>query len=206
MLWIFDMDNTVYGPANIIKQTVVQRMKIVLSKLVGIKEEEFISLQELLKNKHKTDDTVLAFALEFHLPYENLIRQIYLASDLSVFSISLRKGAHHIPQLPGQKWILTNSPYIFAKEILAFLNIGDWFQQIHANGPKTLIKKPLASAYRHIEYHGRIIMVEDSEKNLVVPKRLGWTTVWFLEQPQKSPLPTHIDYQIQDLASLCDLI
>ncbi len=206
MLWVFDMDNTVYGPTHLIEQTVVQRMKIVLSKLVTIEEGSYASLKETLKKKHGTDETILAFALEFHLPYEDLIRQTYLASSFSIFALGLRKGASIIPTLPGEKCILTNSPRIFAHEMLSFLDVAHWFQSLYANGPETPIKKPDAPAYRSIKHTGQVVMIDDSEKNLIVPKQLGWTTVWFPEQPQSSPAPEHIDHTIEDLASLCDLV
>jgi putative hydrolase of the HAD superfamily len=206
MLWVFDMDNTLYGPTQEIERIVTARMKAVLCARAVIPEDAYEKRRGELKRIHATDDTILAFAMEYGLPYEDLIRETYLFQPLSCYEMGLRPGAKTIQDLPGKKSVLTNSPILYAQAILTCFGITSWFETIYANQPATPIKKPLPAAYRHIVSQEPVVMIEDSEANLLVPKQLGWTTIWFPVRQQEPPFPPHVDHVIDDLSLLRGLL
>jgi len=87
-----------------------------------------------------------------------------------------------IAQLPGRKLILTNGSTDHAGKVLERLGIGDHFEAVFDIIAAELEPKPAPQTYqKFLDLHAvdarTAAMFEDLARNLVVPHRLGMTTV-----------------------------
>jgi putative hydrolase of the HAD superfamily len=104
--------------------------------------------------------------------------------------------------LPGRRIVHTNGARGHAVRVLEALGLTGAFEAIYAIKDKGLVAKPRAGAYAHvIAADGidptRAVMIEDSARNLVEPKRLGMGTVWLT--PEGGIAPAHVDRMVPDL-------
>ena len=98
--------------------------------------------------------------------------------------------AHYIRQLRGAKYVLTNASRVHAYASLGALGLHRLVEgQLDANSGTAL--KPAAAPYLTMQRivqqqhpHNtasashNIVFFDDRPENHIVPKRLGWTTVW----------------------------
>lgn len=128
---------------------------------------------------------------------------------------------HYLHRLPGQKHVLTNASRIHAQAALSALGLEPYVQSVvDANQGFPLKPNPTPYTYlqntivqqlqRHVAYpprsaaahaalRPRMVFFDDRVENHLVPKRLGWTTVWIygcLSERERSGytvIPSHVD-------------
>ena len=206
MLWVLDLDDTVYGPSAELERQFINRIAQVLSQLSDVPQDSLGELIYPLMKKHRTDFAVVAFALEHGISHEDLVKKIFSGVDLHKFNLALRPGIRTILDIPDETQILTNAPGPFAEHVLRHFRALDRIHDIHGSGLQALVKKPAPIVYDRIEHDGKIVMIDDKEQNLVVPKNRGWTTVWFPITMPTQPVPAHVDYCLADLTPLPSLV
>lgn len=90
----------------------------------------FAQLSSELKTKHRTDQSLMAFAQEYNLPYQRIVQNTYLCDEARAFAFQARAGTDIIPQLLGRKVVLSNAPVEFVHLVLARLGMLEWFGQV----------------------------------------------------------------------------
>ena len=128
---------------------------------------------------------------------------------------------HYLHRLPGQKHVLTNASRVHAQAALSALGLEPYVQSVvDANQGLPLKPNPMPYTYlqntivqqlqRHLAYpprspaahaalRPRMVFFDDRVENHLVPKRLGWTTVWIygcLSERERSGytvIPSHVD-------------
>ncbi|OGL63741.1 hypothetical protein A2839_00450 [Candidatus Uhrbacteria bacterium RIFCSPHIGHO2_01_FULL_47_10] len=202
MLWVFDMDGTLYSGVDHVWGEIEKEMVRYLHGL-GHPVRFDRTEQDLLRVKWQTRQTTIAYIHEFRLDFEEVIEETHLPI-LGNLVVELRAGAQSIQHLPGKKIVLTNSPESFAHALLKKLGIHHFFDAILGLRTDVFHAKPNALSYQRIAEGHRVVMVEDWEENLVVPHQLGWATVWFPEEDQSHRpfFPEHVHKHITSLEEL----
>lgn len=202
MLWIFDLDGTIYYPVTPVEKAVVNRMRNFFSTRLGIPVDEYEALRLHLKQKHRTEYTLQAFCREYGWNFDEVVKECYLTVSYKDIGIQPTPGLQTIQELPGEKWILTNAPVAYAKTILQQVGVREVFTRILGLGETESFTKPHPEAYQRVQHHGPIIMIEDTPANLHIPKELGWTTVLLILSDKMETPPTYVDMVINDLSEL----
>jgi putative hydrolase of the HAD superfamily len=119
-----------------------------------------------------------------------------------------------IAQLPGRKLILTNGSVAHAGSVLERLGFADQFEAIFDIIAADLEPKPAQQTYdKFLRDHGvdpsKAAMFEDLSRNLVVPHKLGMTTVLIVPDGAKEVVredwelegrdDDHVDHVTDDL-------
>lgn len=175
------------------------------------------------------DDVLLPTTALFDAPgVRDWLRPFWATRNLSRITAGYHRVVHPNPlvihllqQLQGPKFILTNASRVHAYSSLTALGLLPYFiSQLDADHGLSL--KPHASPYvrmqdvvrAHMEQrrqfpyvgHGpHIVFFDDRVENHVVPKRMGWTTVWIYgavmpdELRRYASLPPQIDVAFQSV-------
>ncbi|MGF1501727.1 MAG: pyrimidine 5'-nucleotidase [Paracoccaceae bacterium] len=201
--WIFDLDNTLYPPESGLLGQIDARMIRYIAEELGLSPAEADALRTRYYREH-------GITLGGLIAHHGVAAEAFLAAthavDLSVLRPDPALGAA-IGQLGGRKIVHTNGPKDYAGEVLARLGLEDRFERVFALEDKGLVPKPDPRAYARVLEEGRIdpgraVMIEDSARNLRVPKALGMGTVWLAPAPSDSPVPDHVDLRVAALLPL----
>ncbi len=124
-----------------------------------------------------------------------------------------------IAKLPGRKLILTNGSTDHASAVLTRLGIGQHFEAVFDIIAAELEPKPAPQTYqKFLDRHGvdptTSAMFEDLARNLVVPHRLGMTTVLVVPDGSKQVVredwelegreAAHVDHVTEDLTGFLE--
>ena len=201
MRFIFDLDNTLFGPADPIYKTVGARIKEHLCLLTGIAPETYEIRRAELEQKYGTEYPLIPFCNEYGLDYDTVLTETFLAFDPAQMPIALRQGAENLALLSGERIVLSNAPIQYVEKMLAYFSLRSTFSSIHASLPQQLINKKLASAFVKLMSDIPTVIIDDKAENLLVPHDIGWKTVWF-PLGEVSETPAHVDQVITSLDEL----
>jgi putative hydrolase of the HAD superfamily len=213
--WIFDLDNTLYRADNGIFAQIDGRMTQFVAGLLGMERDAARQVQKQLYRDH---GTTLAGLIAVHKidpePYLAFVHDIDL-SDLHPDPAMARALA----RLPGRRFVFTNGCRNHALRILERLELVHMFDQVWDIRTIGFVPKPAQAAYDAVVRAGGVspgaaAMFDDIARNLVVPHKLGMTTVWLDDQSDWSrqgpefPVASkaHIDHETRDLCSFLDNI
>ena len=176
--WVFDLDNTLYPHHVNLWQQVDKRIGEFISAYLKIPAEEARFIQKDYYRRYGTSMRGMMTEHGVHADdYLAYVHQI----DHSPLEPNPAMGAA-IAQLPGRKLILTNGSTDHAEAVLTRLGIGEHFEAVFDIIAAELEPKPAPQTYQkflrdHAVDPTRAAMFEDLARNLVVPYRLGMTTV-----------------------------
>ena len=176
--WVFDLDNTLYPHHVNLWQQVDKRIGEFISAFLKIPAEEARFIQKDYYRRYGTSMRGMMTEHGVHADdYLAYVHQI----DHSPLEPNPAMGAA-IARLPGRKLILTNGSTDHAEAVLTRLGIGEQFEAVFDIIAAEHKPKPAPQTYqKFLERHAvdptRAAMFEDLARNLVVPYRLGMTTV-----------------------------
>ena len=210
--WIFDLDNTLYrGDVNFWAQ-MDKKITAYISRYLALHPTEARILQKQYLAEYGTS---LSGLMAVHgmdpADYLDYVHDVDL--DILQPDPRLRTG---LQALPGRKFIFTNGSRGHAKNIGEHLQVYDLFDGVFALEDADYTPKPKRPPYEVFnEMFGidpaRAIMVEDSARNLAVPKDMGMVTLlvtsdedWSHEPIETRPissenLPDFVDLHTDDL-------
>ena len=208
--WIFDLDNCLYPASTGLFDLIDERMGAYIERLLDCDRAEARRIQKAHFHDH---GTTLAGLMKHH----GVDPHHFLAD---VHDIDLdRIGANPLlnaglGRLPGRKILFTNGDAPYARRVLDRLGIAHHFEHLHDIHAAELRPKPDAHGYRLLIDRiaidpARAVMVEDMAQNLAPAKRLGLTTVWVDNGPERGNHghdPAFIDHRITDVAEWLDEI
>jgi putative hydrolase of the HAD superfamily len=176
--WVFDLDNTLYPHHVNLWQQVDTRIRDFVAAHLGVNKDEAFRIQKDYYRRFGT--TMRGMMTEHGVHADDFLTYVHKI-DHSPLEPNPAMGAA-IERLPGRKLILTNGSRDHAREVLARLGIDRHFEAVFDIVAAELEPKPAEQTYRRfLKLHGvdptRAAMFEDLARNLVVPHRLGMTTV-----------------------------
>ena len=177
-VWVFDLDNTLYPHHVNLWQQVDTRIREFVSNWLQVDATEAQRIQKDYYRRYGT--TMRGMMTEHGVHADDYLAYVHRI-DHSPLQPNPAMGAA-IAQLPGRKLILTNGSTDHAGKVLERLGIGDHFEAVFDIIAAELEPKPAPQTYqRFLDLHAvdpaTSAMFEDLARNLVVPHRLGMTTV-----------------------------
>jgi len=202
MRWIFDLDDTIYYPVSQVRENVLKLMKEKLLAEISLSEQAYEKTRIALKEKYRTNETIEAFAKEFHLDYARLIQETYVAG-VQQTEIVGRQGLDSLKTLSGEKWVFTNALDVFAKAILEKLGMTRVFGKVLAASPACPVEKTHPDSLNRIPKEGINVFVDHNLVNLHIYHQQHGQTVWFPIDFTKDK-PDFVDKVISDFSELSD--
>ena len=194
--WVFDLDNTLYPHHVNLWQQVDARIGEFVSAWLKISTEEARLIQKDYYRRYGT--TMRGMMTEHGVHADDYLAYVHQI-DHSPLEPNPAMGAA-IARLPGRKLILTNGSTDHADAVLQRLGIGSHFEAVFDILAADLEPKPALQTYQkllrdHAVDPLKTAMFEDLARNLVVPHRLGMTTV--LVVPDGSAEVVREDWELE---------
>lgn len=179
--WVFDLDDTLYAMTPELAALYDFRMTDFIAREIGLPFEEAARLREQLY--HRYGATVRGLMTE-----HGITPDAYLAYVHDVDHASIKPNprlAALISQLPGPRYVLTNSPVDHARRVLSRLGMSDAFDDVFDIARAGHQAKPSRVVYDLLIGETGVdpsatAIFEDLARNLVEPQALGMTTVLVL--------------------------
>jgi putative hydrolase of the HAD superfamily len=201
--WIFDLDNTLYPASCRLFTEIEQRMAAFIMAELRLDHERAHALRRHFYTNHGT--TLRGLMNEYGTEPTHFLDYVH-EIDLSAVRADAALDAA-LTRLPGRKLVFTNATRRHAERVLARLELGHHFTEIHDIVACDYRPKPDPAIYADfVRRHGvepdRAAMVEDMAKNLPPAAALGMTTIWVTGGPhaQDDGHGDHIHHRIDALA------
>ena len=215
-IWFFDLDDTLHDASNGPLNKIDQMMNDEIQRLLLVNREKADELRLYYWKKYGA--TVIGLNKIHNVSSKSFLAATHSIKEKNISITPTLQLAETLKLLVGRKWIVTNSPRIYAIEILKRLKIKNYFEKIitiekmSVNG---LIKpKPHIIQWKKlVRLSGvspkAITVVDDNLNNLKSAKQLGCRTVW-AECYRKSGVldnkyiksHTYVDCRIKKISSL----
>src|ERR1700742_4153879 len=194
--WVFDLDNTLYPHHVNLWQQVDARIGEFVASWLNISREEAHVVQKDYYRRYGT--SMRGMMTEHGVPADDYLAYVHQI-DHSPLQPNPAMGAA-IAKLPGRKLILTNGSIDHADKVLQRLGLANHFEAVFDIIAAELEPKPAPQTYRKfLRDHGvdpaKSAMFEDLARNLVIPHRLGMTTV--LVVPDGSQEVVREDWELE---------
>jgi len=178
IVWVFDLDNTLYPASCDLFRQVDQRMARFIAELLGVEWDEARRLQ---KHYYRTYGTTLCGLMAEHRldasRYLDYVHQI----DVTPVQPDPRLD-RVLHDLPGRKLVFTNGSRRHAENVLARIGIHGHFEDVFDIVAANYVPKPDPACYqafcaRYAIVPERSVLFEDLPRNLVPAHAIGMTTV-----------------------------
>jgi putative hydrolase of the HAD superfamily len=208
--WVFDLDNTLYPHHVNLWQQVDGKIRDFVANFLKVPPEEAFKIQKDYYKRYGT--TMRGMMTEHGISADDFLSYVH-GIDHSPLEPNPVMGAA-IAQLPGRKLILTNGSVAHAGAVLERLGFADQFEAIFDIIAADLEPKPAQQTYDkffrdHAVDPTRAAMFEDLSRNLVVPHKMGMTTVLIVPDGAKEVVreewelegreDAHVDHVTDDL-------
>jgi putative hydrolase of the HAD superfamily len=176
--WVFDLDNTLYPHHVNLWQQVDRRIGEYIGNYLQVPGDEARRIQKDYYRRYGT--SMRGMMSEHGVSADDFLAYVHRI-DHSPLEPNPAMGAA-IAKLPGRKLVLTNGSTDHADKVLQRLGIGSHFEAVFDIIAAELEPKPAPQTYqKFLDLHGvdpaSSAMFEDLARNLVIPHRLGMTTV-----------------------------
>jgi putative hydrolase of the HAD superfamily len=213
--WVFDLDNTLYPHHVNLWQQVDARIGEFVSGWLKVDAVEARRIQKDYYHRYGT--TMRGMMTEHGVHADDYLAYVHRI-DHSPLEPNPAMGAA-IAKLPGRKLILTNGSTDHVDKVLGRLGIGEHFEAVFDIIAAELEPKPAPQTYqKFLDLHAvdptKSAMFEDLARNLVVPHRLGMTTVLVVPDGTKQVVredwelegreAAHVDHVTDDLTGFLE--
>ena len=176
--WVFDLDNTLYPHHVNLWQQVDARIGEFIGAYLKVSPEQARIIQKDYYRRYGT--TMRGMMTEHGVRADDYLAYVHKI-DHSPLEPNPAMGAA-ITKLPGRKLILTNGSVDHVDAVLSRLGLAGHFDGVFDIIAADLEPKPAPQTYQkflrdHAVDPAKSAMFEDLARNLVVPHRLGMTTV-----------------------------
>lgn len=204
--WLcFDLDNTLYPLSNGLWEVIDERIQAYVAKTLHLPLDEAKKVQKqywrrygttlagLMANNGVQPGPYLAFVHDF---------------DVSPYLKPDQKLKRLLKTLPQRKLIFTNASSQHAHNVLAVLEVTDFFDYIIGVEEVDFIPKPDQRAYQKCQALTGInpahsMFLDDLPENLIPAKKMDMITV--LVGSRISPRAEYIDYYLDKIEGLADI-
>jgi putative hydrolase of the HAD superfamily len=210
--WVFDLDNTLYPHHVNLWHQVDARIEQFVSAWLKVSPQEARLIQKDYYRRYGT--TMRGMMTEHGVRADDYLAYVHKI-DHSPLEPNPAMG-EAIARLPGRKLILTNGSVDHVEAVLSRLGLSSHFDAVFDIIAAELEPKPAPQTYRKfLRLHSvdptRAAMFEDLARNLVVPHRLGMTTVLVVPDGSKEVVrenwelegrdDAHVDHVTNDLTA-----
>lgn len=212
-IWLFDLDNTLHDASRGIFRVIDQRMGAAVARALNLPQDQANALR--LRYWQRYGATAIGLARHHGV---NLHQFLATCHDFDIAPlVHAETGlAARLRGLPGRRIVLTNAPAHYARRVLRALGILQEFDGLWAIDhmmPMGLARpKPSPGLMRMVAARlggppRRIILVEDTERNLKSARQVGMRTVWIYHpgtpfSRQRNGRDLYVDARINRLGSL----
>ncbi len=196
---LFDLDNTIYPASSGLMQSIDRRIGEYVQRVLGITEEEALSLRRHYYAEFGTTLRGLRHHHQ-HIEIEHYLQYVHDVA-LDAFLASDQRLDALLASLHVRKVIFTNSPREYAERVLNALGIAHHFERIFDVRYFDFVGKPDPACYaqvlRELDLSGReVMLIEDTAHNLPPAAQRGMTTVLIGESLEMTALA---DYVVPDV-------
>ena len=188
-VWIFDLDNTLHNALPHIFPHINQSMTGYVQQLLKIDEAEASALRVHYWQRYGA--TLLGLMRHHGVAPRHFLWHTHQFQDLGAMVVAEKNLRHTLRRLPGKKFVFSNAPAHYTREVLAILRVSDLFDRVFTVEHTRWKPKPSTTGFLRVL--GRMgvppehcIMVEDDLTNLKTAKKLGMRTVW-VSKARKCP-------------------
>ena len=200
--WIFDLDNTLHNATPHIFPHINRSMTAYLQQHLQLDEAAAGELRRHYWRRYGA--TLLGLMRHHDTDPAHFLWHTHQFPDLRRMVVGEPLLRHALRRLPGRKFVFSNAPVHYAREVLKMLGIDRMFdavfsiERVHYR-PKPDVYGFLRLYRAHHLRPRRCIMVEDSLENLCAAKRLGMKTVWVSAAKR---VPGYVDTRISGITQL----
>jgi putative hydrolase of the HAD superfamily len=197
----FDLDETIYTKGNGLWDAIATRMNEYIRVNLDLPPEDVIELRRKYYQSYGT--TLRGLQLHHHVDTDDYLAYVhdlpledFIQPDLQLRNLLLG--------LPQRKWIFTNADKNHASRVLKIIGISDCFDGILDVTAIGFLCKPEVEAYQraltlaNVDNPENSILLDDSIRNLIPAKDLGFTTI-LVGSNGSNPA---VDYVIKSLHDL----
>jgi putative hydrolase of the HAD superfamily len=212
-VWLFDLDNTLHDASRGIFRAIDRRMGAAVAQALDLPRDQADALR--LRYWQRYGATAIGLARHHGV---NLRQFLATCHDFDIAPLvhSETGLAARLRGLPGTRIVLTNAPAHYARRVLDALGILQEFDGLWAIDhmmPMGLARpKPSPGLMRMVAARlgvppRRIILVEDTERNLKSARQVGMRTVWLYHpgtpfSRQRNGRDLYVDARINRLGTL----
>lgn len=177
--WLFDLDNTLYSADSGMFDYLNKRINMYISNKLKLDLPYVLKIRRRYINEYCS--TLLGLRNEFDIDPAEFLFFVHNI-DVNTFLQKEEKLKDFILNLPGEKYIITNSPLFYAKNVLKALGVNEIFGNIYDIEFMDYYGKPyVASIKKVINKLGidikNAIFIDDSFENIISAKYLGFKTL-----------------------------
>lgn len=177
MIWLFDLDNTLYPYSSGMYQHINLLMNQYLKFKLNISLNEVDQVRKNYIQEYGT--TLLGMMKHYNTEPEEFLNAVH-SFEVTLFLKKEKLLREFLATLTGAKYIFTNSPLFYAKKVLSVLGILDLFSSIFSIEFVHYYGKPNPSSYKkvldHLSLNDTIAFVDDEKSNIETARDFGWKT------------------------------
>ena len=218
MIWLFDYDLTLYGEdERMVLDSLDERISLSVQKATGADYER---AHEIRKDYVKRFGTTLSGLQAMHGVNPDDFFDFIHQPEFLVYPKPSPEKEKLISKLPGRRFVFTNGRRDWSEAGMERMGIRHCFEDVFDLKQMDWEGKPHDSAYQKVEKYlskkvpgefsegipvnpRKIILLEDSLRNLEPAHRRGWTTV--LVNPVAAS-PDWVDFHVPHLLLLDDIL
>lgn len=197
----FDLDETLYAKGNGLWDAIATRMNEYIRAKINLPPEDVIELRRKYYQTYGT--TLRGLQIHHHVDTDDYLAYVHdlPLEDYIQLDLQLRKILLSLSQ---KKWIFTNADRNHASRVLKIMGLSDCFEGILDVKAIGFLCKPEVEAYQRAltlaneDKPENCVLLDDSIRNLVPAKDLGFTTI-LVGSNGSSPA---VDYAINSIHEL----
>lgn len=212
-IWLFDLDNTLHDCSRAIFRAIDGNMTQAVMQTLDVDEDTANTLRRRYWERYGA--TVIGLVRHHGIKASDFLAKAH-AFDPAPLVHAETGLARKLARLPGRKVLLTNAPRHYAHDVLKILGIAHHFDLLWAidqmNLQGRMRPKPSMALMRQVLAHlkvpaHRVVLVEDTLRNLRPARRLGMRTVHIFHPgtPFSSlhrGRPNYVDLRLQAVGPL----
>jgi putative hydrolase of the HAD superfamily len=221
VLWLIDLDNTLYDASWKVMGEVNRRMTAYVAKRLHLSWEDASALRERYWRRYGA--TLLGLIRHHGVDAHDFLRATHPDHELPSLVTRIRGERQRIAALKGQRWLLTNAPRAYAQHVLRLIGLEKMFSRLISIEDMRLCgrlrPKPSHLLYRRLLHESRraphhVVLVDDHDGNLKAAHQLGmptarilasktlWRQARALGRPLAVRRPAYVRLQVNSLSTL----
>lgn len=208
--WIFDLDDTLHHATAHVFPRINRAMTAYVQTHLNLSEADANALRHSYWRRYGA--TILGLIRHHHTDPAHFLWHTHQFPDLHNVLVAEPMLRATLTRLPGRKFVFSNAPVHYARDVLRALGIHDLFVDVYTIERTRYQPKPdtygfLRLCRSHHLHPRRCIMVEDKLENLKTAKRLGMKTVWLTgASVTRGRAPGYVDKTVRSVANLPALL
>lgn len=221
VLWLVDLDNTLYDASWRVMGEINIRMTRYIAQFLGLSTEQASRLREHYWRRYGA--TLLGLVAHHGVNANEFLKATHPNEDLPLFVRPILGEARRLSRLKGERWLLTNAPRDYARHALEMIGLTRSFDRVVTIEDMVVCGRLCPKPSNHLMRRllclsGRkackVVLIDDHDENLKAAHRVGMGTAriwasktakreaWAWGRPLSIRRPSYVKVQVNSLASL----